>query len=207
MQAPWATALFTDTQRSVLGLLFGNPGRSYFMNEILRAAGKGVGAVHRELSRLVAARLVNSTRRGNQRHFQANADAPVFAELVAMFTRSEAMQPLAPGIAETHAAYTVGGNLNIPKRTLSRFCRKHHIQRLSLFGSVTRHDFGPGSDIDILAEFEPGQAPGLAGLAELQEQLSEIFGGRKVDLATQTILNNPFRRKAVEKDLRVIHVA
>ena len=76
-----ADALFTRTQRRVLGLLFGNPDRSYYANEIVRFAGTGIGAVQRELERLAAARLVVVTKRGNQKHYQANREAPIFEEL------------------------------------------------------------------------------------------------------------------------------
>lgn len=199
--------MFTETQRSVLGLLFGDPGRSFFVNEILRAAGKGVGTVHRELSRLVAAQLVNSTRRGNQRHFQANPESPAYPALVVLFTLLDTGQLAVQGIAETPAAYTVGNKMRISKRTLASTCRQHHIKRLSLFGSVTRADFNPDSDIDVLAEFEPGQAPGLVGMANLQEFLSQLFGGRNVDLVTPSVMANPYRRETVERDLRVIYEA
>jgi predicted nucleotidyltransferase len=84
MQAPTAglsDALFAKTQRRVLGLLFGNPDRSYFANEIVRLAESGIGAVHRELATLEASGLVTATRIGNQKHYQANRASPIFEEL------------------------------------------------------------------------------------------------------------------------------
>jgi predicted nucleotidyltransferase len=74
-------ALFGKTQRRVLGLLFGNPDRSYFLNEIVRLAESGIGAVHRELAVLEAAGLITTTRAGNQLHYQANRQSPIFDEL------------------------------------------------------------------------------------------------------------------------------
>ncbi len=55
--------------------------------------------------------------------------------------------------------------IEIPKARLAEFCRRNHIQRLSLFGSILRDDFGPDSDVDFLVEFEPGQTPSLFTMA------------------------------------------
>src|SRR5512135_2506549 len=74
-------ALFTKTQRRVLAILFGQPDRSHYANEIVRCAGVGIGAALRELDRLVASGLVVMARIGTQKHFQANRASPVFAEL------------------------------------------------------------------------------------------------------------------------------
>jgi len=70
---------------------------------------------------------------------------------------------------------------HIPKDLIAEFSRKHHIQKLSIFGSYLREDFGPESDIDFLVEFEPGHIPGLIAFAGMEIELSEILG-RKVDL-------------------------
>ena len=76
-----ADALFTKTQQRVLGVLFGNPSRSFYSNEIVRLSGMGIGTVHRELARLHASGLVTAGLIGNQKHYQANRAAPVFGEL------------------------------------------------------------------------------------------------------------------------------
>jgi predicted nucleotidyltransferase len=78
---PIADVLFTRTQQRVLGLLFGNPSRSFYSNEIVRLSGVGIGTVHRELARLLASGLVTAGLIGNQKHYQANRAAPVFDEL------------------------------------------------------------------------------------------------------------------------------
>ena len=86
--------LFTKTQRRVLGLLFGNPQRSYYANEIMRHARAGIGAVQRELERLAAAGLLTVSRVGNQKHYQANRQSPIFDELEAIVLKT-----MAPGAA------------------------------------------------------------------------------------------------------------
>jgi predicted nucleotidyltransferase len=75
---------------------------------------------------------------------------------------------------------------------VQEFCRRHHIRRMALFGSVLREDFRPESDIDVLVEFEPGRTPGFA-LIDLEDELSRILGGRKVDLVTEKFLNRRIR--------------
>lgn len=65
--------------------------------------------------------------------------------------------------------------LNVPPETLEAFCRRHHIRKLSLFGSALRGDFGPDSDLDVLVEFEPGHTPGLAFFG-MQDELSDLLG-------------------------------
>ncbi len=87
---------------------------------------------------------------------------------------------------------------DIPKDLIRQFCRKHHIRKLSVFGSYLREDFGPESDIDFLVEFEPEHIPGLIGFAGMEIELSEILG-RKVDLRTAQDLSRYFRDEVVEK--------
>jgi len=106
-------ALFAKTQRRVLGVLFGNPDRSYFSNEIVRMAESGIGAVHRELATLEAAGLVTATRIGNQKHYQANRASPIFEELrgivVKTFGAADVLrEALAPLAAKIRAAFIYG---------------------------------------------------------------------------------------------------
>lgn len=99
-------ALFTKTQRKLLGLLFGHPDRSYYANEIVRHANSGIGAVQRELERLTAAGLLAVEPVGNQRHYRANRESPIFAELRGITMKTfgvtdvlrEALEPLAKKI-------------------------------------------------------------------------------------------------------------
>lgn len=82
-------------------------------------------------------------------------------------------------------------NVEVPKDRIAEFCRKNHIRRLSLFGSVLRDDFRLESDIDVLVEFEPGKTPGL-DIVTMEWELSAIFG-RKVDFRTVSELSKYFR--------------
>jgi len=94
--------------------------------------------------------------------------------------------------------------LTIDRNRIADFCRRHHIRRLALFGSVLREDFGPGSDVDVLVEFEPGHVPGLAFFS-MQEELSRLLG-RPVDLNTTGFLSRYFR-KTVEDEAEPLYVA
>jgi predicted nucleotidyltransferase len=84
----------------------------------------------------------------------------------------------------------------IPDKKIFEFCRRHHVRRLSFFGSVLRDDFQPGSDVDILVEFEPGTRMGMIRLAGLELELGEILG-RKVDLNTPGFLSEYYREQVL----------
>jgi len=79
----------------------------------------------------------------------------------------------------------------IDREKISDFCRRHHIRKLALFGSVLREDFKPESDVDVLVEFEEGHIPGLAFFS-MERELSEILN-HKVDLNTPQFLSPYFR--------------
>ena len=89
--------------------------------------------------------------------------------------------------------------IQLPLDQVREFCRRNHIRRLALFGSVLREDFRPESDVDVLVEFEPGKAPGLAFFT-MQDELTDMIG-KKVDLNTEGDLSQYFveevRREAV----------
>lgn len=87
--------------------------------------------------------------------------------------------------------------VTLPKDKLADFCHRNHIRKLSLFGSALRDDFGPESDIDLLVEFEPGREPGLIRLAALERELSDMLGGRTVDLRTAEDLSRYFRNQVI----------
>jgi len=88
-------------------------------------------------------------------------------------------------------------NFNINKDKLSDFCKRHHIRRLAIFGSALRDDFGQESDVDVLVDFMPGHTPGFFRLFEMEEELSGLFGGRKVDMRTPEDLSRYFRDKVI----------
>ena len=94
--------------------------------------------------------------------------------------------------------------IKIPDANVAAFCRRHHIRKLALFGSVLRDDFRPDSDIDVLAEFEPGHVPGFIRPAGTESELSEILGGRKVDTNTPMGLS-PYSRDEVLAESEILY--
>ena len=88
---------------------------------------------------------------------------------------------------------------------LEALCRQRHVRRLALFGSYSRGEAGPDSDIDILVDYEPNQSVTYLDLVDLADGLSELFGqGRRVDLVTRPALH-PLMRKHVEQDMVVLY--
>lgn len=108
-----ADALFPKGRQRVLAVLFGNPDRSFYANEVIALAQSGTGSVQRELAALSEAGLLTVTKQGNQKHYQANAASPVFAELRGLVIKTSgladvlraALAPLAPKI---DAAFVYG---------------------------------------------------------------------------------------------------
>lgn len=124
-----ADALFPQVRQRVLALLFGNPDRSFFTNEVVTLAQSGTGAVQRELASLASAGLLTMTRRGNQKHYQANTQAPVFEELRGLVLKTSGLvdvlrAALAPLSAQIDVAF--------------------------VFGSVAKRQQTTGSDIDLM---------------------------------------------------------
>lgn len=87
--------------------------------------------------------------------------------------------------------------MSLDPATLADFCRRHRIRRLSLFGSMLKGTDRPDSDVDLLVEFEPDGVPGMLGLAAMELELSDLLGGRKVDLRTPRDLSPYFRDEVV----------
>lgn len=121
--------MFSNTQQRVLGLLFGQPERSFFATELIALAGAGSGAVQREVQRLAESGLVTVTRLGNQKHVQANAASPIFAEL-----RGIAFKMLGPAEALRASLMTLAPRL----------------RAAWLYGSVAKGTDRAQSDIDVL---------------------------------------------------------
>lgn len=84
-------------------------------------------------------------------------------------------------------------NMTISEGVVRDFCRRNHIRKLSFFGSVLRDDFSPTSDVDVLVEFEPGAVVGLFELYDMEQSLSRILGGRKVEINTPSSLSKYFK--------------
>lgn len=151
-----ADALFSRTQQRLLALLFVNPDRSYFANELVRLAGSGIGAVHRELATLESAGLVTAKRVGNQKHYQANRAAPIFGEL-----RGIALKTF--GVAE------------VLREALQRLAPK--IRIAFVYGSLAKGTDHAASDVDLMVVSDEVDYADLFGAtAEAERRL-----GRKVN--------------------------
>ena len=90
----------------------------------------------------------------------------------------------------------MNAKITMDREKVADFCRRHHIRKLALFGSVLRDDFRPESDVDVLVEFEPGATAGFLRLAAMELELSQIIG-RHVDLRTPLELSRYFRDEVV----------
>lgn len=145
-------ALFSNTQQRVLGYLFGQPERSFFATELIGLAGGGSGAVQRELKRLEESGLVSVTRLGNQKHYQANPQSPIYAELCGIVQKTV-------GLAE-------------PLRVaLTPFAKK--IVASFLYGSVAKRSDTAHSDIDLMVVSDTLEYADLFGALE---QVATILG-------------------------------
>ena len=163
-----ADALFSRTRQRTLGLLFGQPERSFFLNELIVAAAAGSGAVQRELARLAESGLVSTTQVGRRRAYQANPAAPLFEELRSIVLKtSGAAEPL--------------------KAALAPLARR--IRLAFLYGSVAKGAATAGSDLDILVVSDD------LGLEELYKAFApaEQLLARKVNPTLYT--TTEFRRR------------
>jgi len=124
-----ADALFTKVQQRVLGVLFGNPDRSFYANEVISLADSGTGAVQRELASLEAAGLLTVTRIGKQKHYQANAAAPVFDELRSLVLKTSGLADVLRGAL-------------VPLT--------ESISAAFVYGSVAKGEDTAASDIDLM---------------------------------------------------------
>ncbi len=124
-----AGALFSGTQQRVLGLLFGQPDRSFYATELINLAGVGSGAVQRELARLAQTGLVKVRPVGNQKHYQANPDSPIYDELCSLVRKTVGMaEPLRATLAPLAAQIKVA----------------------FVYGSIAKQQDTASSDIDLL---------------------------------------------------------
>ena len=84
-----------------------------------------------------------------------------------------------------------------PAVNLAAVCRKYGVRSLAMFGSAVRGELKPDSDVDLLVEFDPDRRPGLVGMHELEQELSTLFGGRRVDLVNPKYLNRRIRDRVL----------
>ena len=165
-----SSVLFGKTRRAVLALLFSHPDESFYLREVVRAAGAGQGAVQRELQRLTQAEIICRSTRGNQVYFQANSRCPIFAELRGIILKTagvgdvlaEALRPMADQI---HLAF--------------------------IYGSVGRGEERQGSDVDLCVVGDVTFAQVVAAIGPSQERL-----GREINPTVYPI--DEFHRKLAE---------
>lgn len=124
-----ADALFTSTQQRALALLFGQPDRSFFVTEVIALADSGRGAVQRELGRLAQSGLVTVTKIGNQKHYQANRESPLFEELCSIVKKTVGLQAPVQAALEPLA---------------------DEIRLALIYGSIAKQSDTAASDIDLL---------------------------------------------------------
>ncbi|MGB6063372.1 MAG: nucleotidyltransferase domain-containing protein [Desulfomonilaceae bacterium] len=86
--------------------------------------------------------------------------------------------------------------IEVPKKELEAFCRRRHISWMACFGSAVRDDFRQDSDVDFLVEFQPGRTPGLE-IVDIEEDLSALLGGRRVDIVNPKFLNHRLRERVL----------
>lgn len=140
-----ADALFTATQQRVLGALFGQPTRAFYANELIGLTRGGTGAVQRELQRLARSGLVTVRSIGNQKHYQANPDAPIFAELCAIADKTFAIgEPLREALSP------------IATDIIAAF----------VYGSIAKRQDSTGSDIDLMVISDTVSYPELYRVLE-----------------------------------------
>jgi predicted nucleotidyltransferase len=174
-------ALFTKTQQRVLAILFGTPDRSFYLNEIVRLSGVGNGAVHRELSRLLACGLLSAGLIGNQKHFQANRSAPIFEELRGIVRKTF-------------------GVVDVLRARLGPLAAA--IQVAFIYGSVAQGSDKAGSDIDVMiVSDELGYAEVLAALDLVDSSIGREVNPsiyRRVEFEKQASEEGGFLSRVVE---------
>lgn len=85
----------------------------------------------------------------------------------------------------------------IDREKIAAFCRRHHIRKLGVFGSVLRDGFRPDSDVDVLVEFVPGEEPGFLELSRIEDELADLLGGHRPDLVSAKYLNRRLRERVL----------
>jgi uncharacterized protein len=187
-----ADVLFGKTRQGILKLLLNHPEESYYLRQIQRETGAGLGALQRELKQLSDAGIILRTIKGVQVHYQADKSIAVFSDLKNLINNEDPQSGLNRELAMNSRA-----RIAVPREKLVEFSKRNHIRKLSLFGSVLRDDFRPESDVDVLVEFKEDMTPGF-GIVTMEAELSKLLG-RKVDLRTPEELSRYFRDQVVKE--------
>lgn len=176
-------ALFTTTQQKVLGLLFGKPDQSFYANEIARWAQVGKGSLMRELDRLQRAGVLTMTRQGNQTHYQANPDCPIYTELLGIARKTF-------GIAEPL------------RQALQPFAEQ--ITWAFVYGSIAKDQANASSDIDLMLIGEGlHYSEVMERLMPMEEQLGRVLNPTLYtpdDWAAKLVAENSFVVRVAQQD-------
>jgi len=199
-----SSVLFHKARQAILSLLYGHPEELYYLRQIVRSCRIGIGSAQRELKMLTDAGIILREQRGSQIYYRANLSCPYYSEIkeiLGIRTQHETRLIDAPVISNEYSPerepVARNRNITVPKARIAEFCEHHHIRYLYLFGSVIRDDFRPDNDIDILLQFKPGHVPGFLGISDMEQELSRIFGGRKIDIRTPKDLSRYSREEVL----------
>ena len=146
-----SAALFGQTRRAILALLYSHPDQPYYLRHLVRSAGVGLGAAQREVKRLSAAGIIRRTVSGNQVFYQANPDCPVFGELKGLMVKTT-------GVAD------------VLRAALAPLAAK--IQVAFIYGSVAKLAQRNGSDMDVMVVGGPTFGEIVSALGSAQEKLA-----------------------------------
>jgi predicted nucleotidyltransferase len=167
-----SNALFSKVQQRVLALIFGQPERSFYMSEIVRSVHSGTGAVERELSRLQRSGLVSVERIGNQKHYRANHESPIFEELQSLVIKTVALaEPL--------------------RKSLEPYSGK--IKAAFVYGSVAKGTDTAHSDIDLMIIGDE------LSYSEIYTALHDVENVLRRKVSPMFLSPKDWRRKASEK--------
>jgi predicted nucleotidyltransferase len=200
-----ANFLFGAYRHRALSLLYLRPGDSFHVRMISRLTGVPAGSLHRELRQLADAGLLVAERSGNQVLYSANEASPVFHELASMLDKTAGTPPT---LHEHAAEYTVepAGRLpEIDHKALAAICRTYGVKKMSLFGSAARNELRSDSEVDLLVEFKRSSKTTSFDIVHMQDELSLLFGKREVHIAGLEILENPYRRRTILPDLKILY--
>ena len=160
-------ALFTTTQQNVLGLLYTQPDKSFYLKEILRLTGMGVATIKRELDRMLAADIIRMTKIGNQHHYQANSECPIFQELSGMIKKT----------------FGIRGTLGSALSALS-----DKIDWAFVYGSIAAGNETTGSDIDLMIIGDVGFSEIVGLLNPVQDTLGREINPKIYDVEEWTLM-------------------
>lgn len=205
-----ASLLFGTHRHRVLSLLLLRPREGFHVRRIARLTGVSAGSLHRELRQLAEAGLLRRSTSGNQVLYSANPDSPVYHELSSLLDKTAGAPPTLQSPLAGHTPEPAAAEpqtVAIPTRALGKICRRYGVEKMFLFGSAARGEMRPDSDVDLLVEFKSDGRTSSFDLVDMQNGLSKLFGGRKVDIASPRILENPFRRRGIEPYLKLVYAA